>query len=157
MKAVTPAGEPGNGISEEARSEPERIMEIGGKPILLPTVMPLSEDDAGRRRRAAAHHHMSGVLLTSATGFAGRRIHTSLLEVRARVAGGERAALPGGAPVRDYLDVRDAARMFADLALGHELPPVNIRSGIPIIVRATVVGNGDEPGRRNLLRNGASR
>ena len=100
---------------------------------------------------------MSGVLLTSATGFVGRRIHTSLVKVRARVAGGARAALASGAQLRDYHDVREAARMFADVALGHEQGPVNIRSGIPITVRATVAGNGDEHGQRDLLRNGASR
>jgi dTDP-glucose pyrophosphorylase len=46
MKAVTLAGGPGTRISEETHPEPERITEIGGKPILRLAVMPLSEDDA---------------------------------------------------------------------------------------------------------------
>lgn len=75
--------------------------------------------------------------------------------VRARLQGGEPAELSSGSQIRDYLDVRDAARMIVDVALGPEEGPVNICSGEPVTVREMAERIADEFGRRDLLRFGA--
>jgi dTDP-6-deoxy-L-talose 4-dehydrogenase (NAD+) len=56
--------------------------------------------------------------------------------------------------VRDFLDVRDAGRMIADVALGTVTGPVNICSGVPTTVRQLAERIADEYGRRDLLRFG---
>jgi nucleoside-diphosphate-sugar epimerase len=63
--------------------------------------------------------------------------------------------LSSGDQVRDFLDVVEAGRMIADIALGAELGAVNICSGIPITVREFAEKIADIYGRRDLLRFGA--
>jgi dTDP-6-deoxy-L-talose 4-dehydrogenase (NAD+) len=75
--------------------------------------------------------------------------------VRARLRAGEPAELSGGNQIRDFLDVREAARMIVDVALGPEEGPVNICSGKPVTVREVAERIADEFGRRDLLRFGA--
>ena len=60
-----------------------------------------------------------------------------------------------GQQVRDYLDVRDAAAMIVDRALGPAQGAVNICSGMPTTVRAMAESIADEYGRRDLLNFGA--
>jgi nucleoside-diphosphate-sugar epimerase len=75
--------------------------------------------------------------------------------LRARLSAGEPAELSSGTQIRDYLDVRDAARMIAESALGAGQGPINICSGEPVMIRALVERIADEYGRRDLLRFGA--
>jgi len=75
--------------------------------------------------------------------------------VRARLQAGEPVELSSGDQVRDFLDVREAARMIVDVALGPEEGPVNICSGSPVTVRELAERIADEFGRRDLLRFGA--
>ncbi len=75
--------------------------------------------------------------------------------VRARLQAGEPAELSSGRQVRDFLDVREAARMIVDVALGPEEGPVNVCSGKPVTVREVAERIADEFGRRDLLRFGA--
>jgi dTDP-6-deoxy-L-talose 4-dehydrogenase (NAD+) len=75
--------------------------------------------------------------------------------VRARLQAGEPAELSSGSQIRDFLDVREAARMIVDVALGRGEGPVNICSGKPITVRELAEHIADEVGRRDLLRFGA--
>jgi len=75
--------------------------------------------------------------------------------VRARLRAGEPAELSSGNQIRDFLDVREAARMIFDVALGTEEGPVNICSGTPVTVREMAERIADEFGRRDLLRFGA--
>ena len=74
--------------------------------------------------------------------------------VRDRLRAGEPAELSSGSQVRDFLDVREAARMIVDVALGSQEGPVNICSGKPITVRELAERIADEFGRRDLLRFG---
>jgi dTDP-6-deoxy-L-talose 4-dehydrogenase (NAD+) len=67
---------------------------------------------------------------------------------------GERAELTSGTQVRDYLDVRKAGQMIADIALGEHEGAANICSGVPITVRQFAEQIADEYGRRDLLRFG---
>jgi dTDP-6-deoxy-L-talose 4-dehydrogenase (NAD+) len=63
--------------------------------------------------------------------------------------------LTPGDQVRDFLDVREAADIIADVALGDVCGPVNVCSGVPVTVRALAERIADEYGRRDLLRFGA--
>lgn len=74
--------------------------------------------------------------------------------VRRQLAAGETVLLTRGVQVRDFLDVKDAARMITDVALGQQTGPVNICSGQPITVRELAEKIADEYGRRDLLRFG---
>jgi nucleoside-diphosphate-sugar epimerase len=75
--------------------------------------------------------------------------------VRGRLQAGEPAELSSGSQVRDFLDVREAARMIVDVALGSQEGPVNICSGKAVTVRELAERIADEFGRRDLLRFGA--
>ena len=75
--------------------------------------------------------------------------------VRGRLQAGEPVELSSGSQIRDFLDVREAARMIADVALGSGEGPVNICSGRPVTVREVAERIADEFGRRDLLRFGA--
>jgi len=75
--------------------------------------------------------------------------------LRAKLAAGEPAELTSGNQLRDYLDVREAARQIADVALGPAQGPVNICSGEGVTIRALAERIADEYGRRDLLRFGA--
>ncbi|HZP70794.1 MAG TPA: NAD(P)-dependent oxidoreductase [Pseudolabrys sp.] len=75
--------------------------------------------------------------------------------LRAKLQAGEPAELSSGVQVRDFLDVREAARMIVDAALGPATGPINICSGRPVTVREVAERIADEFGRRDLLRFGA--
>jgi dTDP-6-deoxy-L-talose 4-dehydrogenase (NAD+) len=75
--------------------------------------------------------------------------------LRARLAAGQPAMLTSGDQVRDFLDVRDAARLIVDHALGDDAGPINVCSGIPVTIRQLAERIADEYGRRDLLRFGA--
>jgi dTDP-6-deoxy-L-talose 4-dehydrogenase (NAD+) len=75
--------------------------------------------------------------------------------VRGRLQAGEPVELSSGSQVRDFLDVREAAHMIVDVALGSQEGPVNICSGKAVTVRELAERIADEFGRRDLLRFGA--
>lgn len=75
--------------------------------------------------------------------------------IRAALSAGRVAELTSGDLVRDYLDVRVAANMIVDVALGDQQGPVNVCSGVPVTVRELAERVADDYGRRDLLRFGA--
>jgi len=75
--------------------------------------------------------------------------------LRSKLEKGEPAELTSGKQIRDFLDVADAGRMIADVALSDQTGPVNICSGTPITVRQLADQIADEYGRRDLLDFGA--
>jgi dTDP-6-deoxy-L-talose 4-dehydrogenase (NAD+) len=75
--------------------------------------------------------------------------------IRSKLENDEPAELTSGMQIRDYLDVNDAGRMIADVALGNQCGPINICSGLPITVRQFAEQIADEYGRRDLLVFGA--
>jgi nucleoside-diphosphate-sugar epimerase len=75
--------------------------------------------------------------------------------VRSKMERSEPAELTRGTQVRDFLNVADAGRMIADVAVGDKTGPVNVCSGVPITVRQLVEQIADEYGRRDLLVFGA--
>ena len=74
--------------------------------------------------------------------------------LRRQLARGERAELSCGTQIRDFLDVRDAGRKIAAVALGKQLGPLNICSGVPITIRDLALGIAAEYGRPELLNFG---
>ncbi|OBJ24971.1 NAD-dependent epimerase/dehydratase family protein [Mycobacterium colombiense] len=68
---------------------------------------------------------------------------------------GEEVLLTGGDQVRDFLDVKEAAAMIVDVALGHQQGAVNICSGEGSTIRQVAERVADQYGRRDLLRFGA--
>ena len=75
--------------------------------------------------------------------------------LRGRLKAGDPAELTSGMQVRDYLDVREAARMIVEVARGPAQGPINICSGTPMTVRELAEHVADDYGRRDLLRFGA--
>jgi nucleoside-diphosphate-sugar epimerase len=68
---------------------------------------------------------------------------------------GEPAELTSGTQVRDFLDVKDAGRMIAEVARSSFQGSKNICSGIPVTVKQLAEKIADEYGRRDLLKLGA--
>lgn len=75
--------------------------------------------------------------------------------LRSKLAAGEAANLTSGNQVRDFLDVREAGRLIAEIALSKKQGPANVCSGIPVTVRQLAEQIADEYGRRDLLAFGA--
>lgn len=75
--------------------------------------------------------------------------------IRRQLEAGHEVLLTRGDQVRDFLDVKDAARMIVDVALGQQEGAVNICSGEAVTVRQLAERIADECGRRELLRFGA--
>lgn len=75
--------------------------------------------------------------------------------LRTNLQAGNPVELSSGTQIRDYLDVREAGRMIAEVALGAGEGPVNICSAKPITIREIAETVADEYGRRDLLRFGA--
>lgn len=72
--------------------------------------------------------------------------------LRARLSAGEPAQLKNGNLIRDFLDVREAGRMIANVAFGSQQGAVNICSGTPTTVRDLAKKIADEYEGTDLLR-----
>ena len=75
--------------------------------------------------------------------------------IRRQLGAGQEVLLSRGDQVRDFIDVKEAARMIADVALGQHQGAVNICSGEPVTIRQLAERIADEYGRRELLRFGS--
>jgi len=75
--------------------------------------------------------------------------------LRSKLAAGEPANLTSGNQVRDFLDVREAGKLIAEIALSKKQGAANVCSGIPIKVRQLAEQIADEYGHRDLLVFGA--
>jgi len=71
--------------------------------------------------------------------------------IRGKISKGEIAELTTGKQIRDYLDVSQAGDQIAEIALGREVGPVNICSGLATTVRDLAEKIADEYGRSDLL------
>ena len=75
--------------------------------------------------------------------------------LRSCLEAGQIAELGSGKAVKDYLDVRDAARMIVSDALSSRQGASNICSGVGISIRALAEQIADDYDRRDLLHFGA--
>lgn len=126
---------------------------------------PLAPDTLYAVCKASAFQVLRSFLATSDVSFAWCRIFYLYGEgederrlvpyIRRQLGAGQEALLSRGDQVRDFLDVKDAARMIADTTLGEQQGAVNVCSGEGITVRQLAESVADEYGRRDLLRFGA--
>jgi nucleoside-diphosphate-sugar epimerase len=75
--------------------------------------------------------------------------------IRTQLERGEPAELTNGKQIRDFLNVAEAGRQIAQVALSNQIGPINICSGIPVTVRQLAEQIAAEYGRSDLLRFGA--
>jgi dTDP-6-deoxy-L-talose 4-dehydrogenase (NAD+) len=132
---------------------------------LLPVYTPLRPLTPYAGSKAAAFIALSQCLPSQAIEFAWCRLFYLYGEgedtrrlvpyLRSRLALGESAELTSGNQIRDFIDVRDAGRLIADVALSKVQGPINVCSGIPITVKQFAENIADEYGRRDLLKFGA--
>ena len=62
--------------------------------------------------------------------------------------------MTSGKQIRDFLDVSEAGRMIADIALGVKCGAINVCSGVPITVRQLAEQIADTYDRHDLLKFG---
>lgn len=72
-----------------------------------------------------------------------------------QLAVGAQADLSEGSQIRDFIEIRDAAKLLVQDALSERTGPTNIASGSGISVRELAESIADEYGRRDLLNFGA--
>lgn len=77
--------------------------------------------------------------------------------LKEKLKNNEIAELTSGKQVRDYLDIKDAGKLIANVALSSQIGQVNICSGIPITIREFAEKIADEFGKKDLLKFGARR
>lgn len=70
------------------------------------------------------------------------------------LAKGETVELTSGKQIRDFLDVSEAGKIIAEVALGKKIGPINVCSGTPTTVRQVAEKIADKFGRRDLLKFG---
>lgn len=76
--------------------------------------------------------------------------------IHSKLSKGEEAELTSGYQVRDFLDIEEAGKQIAEVALQHDYSgPVNICSGIPVSLKQLAEKIADRYGRRDLLKFGA--
>jgi nucleoside-diphosphate-sugar epimerase len=63
--------------------------------------------------------------------------------------------MTSGVQIRDYLDVKTAGRMIADIACNNKIGPMNICSGVPVSIKDMACKIAEEYGRKDLLMFGA--
>ncbi|GHE00942.1 oxidoreductase [Defluviimonas sp. 20V17] len=154
-----------------ARAGVRRVIGIGtcfeyamiGRPLAV--TVPLDPKTPYAGAKAAAFHALSGWFAGTDASFAWCRLfhlHGAGEDPRrlvpflhARLSAGEPVEMTAGSQVRDFMDVAEAGRMIADVALGGMTGAVNICTGRPVTVRALAERIADGYGRRDLLRFGA--
>jgi dTDP-6-deoxy-L-talose 4-dehydrogenase (NAD+) len=133
---------------------------------LMTTETPLAPNTLYAACKASAFQVLQHFLGAQAVSFAWCRLFYLYGEgenerrlvpyIRRQLEAGEEVRLTRGNQVRDFSDVKDAARMVADVALGRRQGAVNICSGEGVTVRQLAERVADEYGRRDLLHFGAT-
>jgi dTDP-6-deoxy-L-talose 4-dehydrogenase (NAD+) len=139
--------------------------EYDSSPGLMTTDTPLAPSTLYAACKASAFQVLRFFLGAEGMGFAWCRLFYVYGEgederrlvpyIRRQLGAGQEVLLSRGDQVRDFLDVKDAARMITDVALGQQQGAVNICSGEAVTVRQLAERIADEYGRRELLRFGA--
>lgn len=122
---------------------------------------PLKPSTPYAAAKAAAYLALSQALAQQGMSFAWARLfylhgegedsRRLVAYLRSKLAAGEVAELSGGTQIRDFLDVREAARQIVQLALSDRQGAFNVCSGVPVTVRQLAESIADEYGRRELL------
>jgi dTDP-6-deoxy-L-talose 4-dehydrogenase (NAD+) len=126
---------------------------------------PLAPSSPYAACKAAAYFAMSQVLAQADVEFAWCRLFYLYGEgedarrlvptLRQCLSEGRAADLTSGNQVRDFLDVTEAGRQIAEVAMSGKTGASNICSGCPVTVRELAQSIADEYGHRDLLNFGA--
>lgn len=165
------------GTLQMARSAAEagvkRIVGVGtcfeyttsDKPVS--TASPLSASSPYAACKLAAYSALSQILPRHDVEFAWCRLfylygegeddRRLVSQIRRSLSKGQPVDLTAGNQVRDFLEVSEAGRQIAHVALSNKTGAFNICSGKPITVRELAQSIADEYGRRDLLKFGARR
>ncbi len=128
----------------------------------LPADAPLAPCSPYAACKAAAYFAMSQMLPLSGIDFVWCRLFYLYGEgedarrlvpmLRQSLSEGRPVDLTAGTQVRDFLDVSEAGRQIANVALSDKAGAFNICSGKPVTVRELAESIADEYGRRDLLK-----
>ncbi len=139
--------------------------EYDSSPGRLGIETPLAPRTAYAASKAATYSALSYVMPTMNVQFVWARLFYLYGEgedsrrlvpyLRRQLSNGEPAELTNGTQVRDFLEIREAARQLVEAAMSQRTGPVNICSELPVTVRELAERIADEYGRRDLLRFGA--
>jgi nucleoside-diphosphate-sugar epimerase len=131
----------------------------------LPADAPLGPSSPYAACKAAAYFALSQMLPLSGVDFVWCRLFYLYGEgedarrlvpmLRQSLSEGRPVDLTAGTQVRDFLDVSEAGRQIADVALSDKTGAFNICSGKPVTVRELAESVADRYGRRDLLKFGA--
>lgn len=126
---------------------------------------PLAASSPYAASKAAVYFALSQLLPQYGTEFAWCRLFYLFGEgederrlvpaIRKNLREGRPVELTAGHQVRDFLDVSEAGRQIANVALSSKTGAANICSGKPVTVRELAESIADEYGRRDLLKFGA--
>lgn len=149
----------------------KRIVGVGTCFEYAPSDQPLSVDSPLAASspyaacKLAAFHALSQILPRYGVEFAWCRLfylygdgedsRRLVPTLRENLREGRPVNLTSGRQVRDFLDVREAGRQIADIALGDRVGPVNVCSGKAVTVRELAESIAGEYGRGDLLKFGA--
>lgn len=132
---------------------------------LLTTDTPLAPNTLYAACKAAAFQVLSFFLAAQSVSFAwcrtfylygeGEEEQRLVPYIHRQLGAGQEALLSRGDQVRDFLEVRIAGQMIADVAMGQQEGAVNICSGEAVTIRQLAERIADQYGRRELLRFGA--
>jgi nucleoside-diphosphate-sugar epimerase len=154
-----------------AASGVKRFVGVGTCFEYLPSEKPLSTDaqlapsSPYAACKAAAYFALGQTLPLSGVDFAWCRLFYLYGEgedsrrlvptLRQSLSEGRAVDLTSGNQVRDFLDVREAGRLIAEIALSAKSGAVNVCSGRAVTVRELAESIADACGRRDLLNFGA--
>ena len=127
----------------------------------LDTSTPLNPDTLYAATKAATYLTLSNWLAQTNTDFVWCRLfylygdgedkRRFVAYLHDRLKSGEVAKLTTGTQIRDFMDVRDAGKQIAHVALSNQNGPVNICSGKGISIKDLAIGIAKEYGRVDLL------
>jgi len=128
---------------------------------ILSNTTPLAPRTSYAAAKAAAYYGLNSWLPSQGIEFAWCRLFYLYGEgedtrrlvpyLHAQLKAGENVELTQGTQIRDYMDVENAGRMIAELALTNKQGAQNICSGIPVSIRQLAEQIADIYGRRDLL------
>ncbi|MEL0082824.1 MAG: NAD(P)-dependent oxidoreductase [Gammaproteobacteria bacterium] len=137
-------------------------LEYDLEPGFLSTTTRLNPLTPYAAAKAATYTALSSILGHAGIGFSWCRLFYLYGEgedprrlvpyIRNSLKAGKVANLGTGNQIRDYLNVREAGRMIVEEALGDNIGPKNICSGVPITIRQIAEEIANETGNHHLLK-----
>ena len=123
---------------------------------------PIKPTSCYANSKASVFYALSGFLTMNLVKFAWCRIFYLYGEdednrrlvpfLRSQLEKGKKINLENKNYVRDFLNVKDAAKKISKIALNKKVGPINICSGKPITIKQIAERIADEYGRRDLLK-----